>query len=1038
SNLGAAEALAPIYEEANDAKKLARVYEVMLPHRQDSTEKVHLLRETALLYEEKLREPSLAFDRYLEAFLLDPTQEIIREDVARLAETVDGWGRMAEAYSDAMTRAESKDDEIALRADYGSILKRLGKTEEAIAQFRSVYDLKPDHLQAIGALGELYRATENFSDLMEIYDRRLELETDPQARRTLALSRASLLVKELGEVDRAIEAYQAVLDEHGDDVREAYAALDRLFEAGQRYQEMAGIIERRIDAGPETDEETASLRFRLGRVQEQHLGLIHEAVENYRTVVTVLPEHEGARDALHALLDRDDVGGSAAEILEPIYEMVGDWDNLVRVLNVLEQHTTDPDRKVQLATKVAEIYGAQLGDSSKSFDALCDAFAAAPQATATLRRLEMLAVEQERFEELVKLVSEQAAKVDDRVLARALWLKVAEFHATQLGNVDGSVNAYEKILEQDPGDIEVLEELENLYRRTERWADLAGVLRKKAEQSTNPEEQESFLTQMAHLYTDMLERPDDAILVYREILDLDPTSQRTLQALDKLYERQGQWSDLADNVERQIALAETPDQRVAFMLRSAQVRQQHMNAMEAAIEIYRDILEIDPVHGPALQALEALLNEEAHQLQVATILEPVYLDSNQYEKVIGVHEIQVSHAEVPERRVELLHKIAELYEMTLDNLSEAFRTYARALGEDPGHELTQQNLERLTAVTADYEALAKVYEDRVAGLEDAFIAATLHTKAAGVRQQLGQADAAIAHYRKVLEHDPDNLEAVTALEQLYQFGEQYGDLAGIFLRKARLLSDPDEQKSYFFRAAAAFEELLGQPEDAIAAYEAALEIDPEDGEALEKVAAIHAGKNDWAALLSTLNRTAEVTYDPEAKKAIFARIGDVYESHLSDNEKAIDSYQRILEIEPDDKMAMQRLDALYQAEENWPELMSILERHSELSDDPQESIALRFRIASLWRSKLSEPSRAVDIFREILDVAPEDATTIQALEGMIADGEEPIAAAAVLEPLYLQIGDWGRLVAVLDAQVKYENDPVRRVELLHRAAELWE
>ena len=51
-----------------------------------------------------------------------------------------------------------------------------------------------------------------------------------------------------------------------------------------------------------------------------------------------------------------------------------------------------------------------------------------------------------------------------------------------------------------------------------------------------------------------------------------------------------------------------------------------------------------------------------HELTIADILEPLYRQSGDFAKLIGVHEVQVRRSEDATRRVELLHQIAQLYE----------------------------------------------------------------------------------------------------------------------------------------------------------------------------------------------------------------------------------------------------------------------------------------------------------------------------------------------------------------------------------------
>src|SRR5690606_10620425 len=123
---------------------------------------------------------------------------------------------------------------------------------------------------------------------------------------------------------------------------------------------------------------------------------------------------------------------------------------------------------------------------------------------------------------------------------------------------------------------------------------------------------------------EMLEEPESAIRVYNDILELDPTSQRALVALDRLYEKLERWSDLADNIGRQRSIVDDAESQTALMLRLAALRETRMGAVDAAIEIYREVLEADPSDESALAALERLIQEPEHQVLIAGILEPIY------------------------------------------------------------------------------------------------------------------------------------------------------------------------------------------------------------------------------------------------------------------------------------------------------------------------------------------------------------------------------------------------------------------------------
>ena len=1039
-NLQAAEALSPIYQASQNSKGLAEVYEVRLRYLEEPEARLELLRDTGLLYENALGKSERAFECLLEAFGLDPNRDDTRQDLERLASQVDGWEQVTRAYEGAIARSSSEDDQVGLRLRLGWVLTQVGRTEDAIREFKAVYEARRGHPEVLAALGDLYRATGRFNELLEIYNERLEYEVDSDLRRTVAYARASLWESELQESQKAVDAYQEILAEYGDEEVQAFEALDRLYESLGQWQELADTLERCIELGSDAEERIAALKYRLGQVLERHLNDKARAVELYREVLVVNPDHMDCRAALESLLDDAQVGAKSAQILEPIYELLGEWQKLVRVMRVLQTHAEDREERLAWLTKIGQVLVGRLGAAEEAFRVYCAALKEAPESRETLGQLEVLAGEQDRFGELVQLISDLASQSRDAALARYLWTRAAQLADGQLGDVDRAVDAYQRVLELDYGDPrEILEALESLYVRTERWRDLAGVLRKAAELSSDDAQRIERLSQIAELYSERIGEAREAIAVYKEVLEIDPANSRALSALDELFEAQEMWADLADNVDRQLAMADDPIRQIHLMLRLADLREKRMASTEAAIETYREVVEREPDNPVALSALERLLAQGAHRGVITEILEPIYRDIGDYEKLIAVYRIQVDLAASPSLRVELLHRIAEIYEAALDRPDLAFQSFSEALREDPANLITQEHLERVARMMGGGEALAEVYEERVREIRDAQLAAQLLMRAAEIREgQLGDVESAISHYRRVLELDPQHFDAASALERLFQLTERYEDLAQVYLAKATMVPSPEEQKDYLFRAASIYEDVLERPADAVGVFTDILEVDPDEIRAVDKLIELYLRLEQFGRLLEVYKHKADLVVDPEEKKRLFLEVGAVYEREVGDIDKAINTYQHILEFDPDDLIAIGRLDALYQASGNWTELLGVLEREVELSGDPTEIASYKFRIAQLWHHKLDDASRAVEMYREILEVFPEHDPTIRALEEMVAAGKEPVPAALVLENIYREAGEWAKLIGVLEVQVENESDPLRRVELLHQIAELYE
>ncbi len=193
---------------------------------------------------------------------------------------------------------------------------------------------------------------------------------------------------------------------------------------------------------------------------------------------------------------------------------------------------------------------------------------------------------------------------------------------------------------------------------------------------------------------------------------------------------------------------------------------------------------------------------------------------------------------------------------------------------------------------------------------------------------------AIGHQEAILGIDPQNLDAASALERLYGVSEKPAELAGVYLRKAEILEDPQERKDYLLRAAEIYETLLERPEDAIAAYRRINEIDESDVPALDALIRLYITHERWNELLGVYDKKSDLVHDPDEKKKIFFDMATVYEGQLNDPVSAIAAYNKVLELDPADVTAIERLDHLYQAQGNWTELLGVLEREADLAGDP--------------------------------------------------------------------------------------------------------
>src|SRR6202012_6097005 len=338
-----------------------------------------------------------------------------------------------------------------------------------------------------------------------------------------------------------------------------------------------------------------------------------------------------------------------------------------------------------------------------------------------------------------------------------------------------------------------------------------------------------------------------------------------------------------------------------------------------------------------------------------------------------------------------------------------------------------------------FDDLAHVFEELAGQIEDPTLASSLYMTSARVRESdLGNVDTAIALYRKVLEIDPLSLAAAESLERLFRTSERYAELSIILQRKSEILEEPGDKKDALFQAASIEEDVLNRPEQAIAVYNKVREIDSDEVRAIDALVKRYLDLSRWQDLLAVYARKADLIADVDEKKAIHYQVGAVYERELGDVPRAIDTYTKILEIDPDDLQALSRLDVLYERAENWPELLSVLTRESDMTADANEATSFQYRIAELYEKHLEDVPRAVELYSSILQRQMDHEPTLRALEGLKEGETDPLGAAAVLEPVYEATSDWPKLIRVHEVQVRRASDPFQKVDLLHRVARLYE
>ncbi len=930
-----------------------------------SEERSRLSEEIRRIQEHDLGQPELAFMSALRAFAQNVDREKVQPDLERLAKVTGSFDELAEIYETTADELQPGDPGlVSLYRRAAELREQLGDNDEAVKLWQNVLEEAPQDRQALECLGRLYESTQNARSLSEVYARQAQLSQDADERRELLL-KAGAAYETAGDDLRAVESFKAVLALGPS--TSALEALDRLYGRLRKTSEQADVLDQLSKQATDAEEKRGYL-LRRAQLLEKETSFV-EAVEVFAQVLALAPADPGAVAGLERLVQVDAVRAVVAPLLEPVYRSVNDTRKLADVLDVRLQ-SAQAEARLPLFNEIAVLREA-LGEKSLAFAMRMQAFAEAPEDANVREELERLAADTGSFEELAGAYEDRIEQGCSDALALQLWRRLASLYSERLQRPELAARAYEQVAKRAPGDINVLDALARIYRKTHAFRELADVMRRQVNAQPSVEEQVNLLFELGNLAEEQLQDRAIAAKCYFAILDRKPADLNVFKLLGRVLQQSERYAELAQLIGREIQLAESRkawEEALELMVRLGRLRIGRLSDPRGGLDTFRAVLQRKPNHAGAIGALEELArSDSALRGEAATLLEPVLTSGGDHLRLVQMMESRVSTEPVAQERVAMLRRMAELYAGPLDSPEQAFITAARALREVPD----------------DGPALEMCLS---------------------------------------FAHPADAEDALVEL-----------------LEEVAPRANTPESRTALYRALAQLKEREGELDEAVESWRRVLETNPQDPEALETMTRLLASQERGDELLEVLRRQLSMAEDPERRADVLFQMGALQADTLGDPASALTTFRRLIELRPEDANALERMDALCQQQERWPELADILARRLSSGEGPGgegRKTELKFRLAQVRESKLMDRAGALELYTELLAAEPTHAGALARVEAMVEREPQNPMPAEVLLQAYRQSKDLTRLTTLLSARAGSTEDGLERKQLLLELAQL--
>jgi tetratricopeptide (TPR) repeat protein len=888
----------------------------------DPKERARILVEVAVHFRDGLHDVAQALDALVEAWRADPTNESILDHLDPLARAQNRWDELFEVTRTLYVR--ERDPVRALA--YAEAIVRWSTREVARPDLAMEYLENVRSIDSTHWIVHLFQAAkyEEHGDTkreLEELDRAVMSAKRADDRARIHVMMASRYSDERSPNPAAAKRHWSAAHKLAPKSLEALVGLERVHEREGDLPALAEVLEKQV-AAVETDDEQVALLRRLAEIYEKQFLKPDMAAEKLERAFALDSNNE-----------------SVLADLERCYRTMRSWDDLVRVLEGAIALVDDPQERAERLVALAEIYESKLRDVARAVSAyerlekllpddetlvgelarLTEKMGDKKAATAYRSKLAELAPDA-RTRARMHVTAGQLASADDpaaalrefekaiaadpsntaawnalladarksndlALLAGYLERRVATLDAPRaqaqicaelgnvrlaLGNESGALAAWEAAIAADPSNVIAARAVVGVYVRKARWKEavpLCDVVLHAAEREGNVDR--LFLARrQTCLVMSNVGRWGKALATAVSLFEMRPDAPDIARSVIEAAWNMRADPQVLDAIEALGAIAQSP---AALRKLDPETRAQIGEVFavtgerERAIAIFEGVLTAQPDNAMALRGLSGLRAARGESIQAWTLK----------------RQLAETVADEPER-FRLLLETADGFANQAKRPDLAVEAYEKARALRPKDHVLLHKLVAQYQALEDWPKVVEVLRAIVDSDQDAVRKAkVVMTMGQIAHGKLGNPLAAVALYDEAIDLDPARLDAFERITRVLTERSDWNGLEKAYkrmLERAVRLGDAPLQHVLHRQLGLLYRDFIGNRSGAIAAFRAAVALDPDDEEvqtSLRELLAM-AGKADDAVAL-TLERVHRDLLDPAPYPALFdllARMAD--------------------------------------------------------------------------------------------------------------------------------------------------------------------
>jgi tetratricopeptide (TPR) repeat protein len=793
----------------------------------------------------------------------------------------------------------------------------------------------------------------------------------------------------------------------------AVSAAESLLENKQLMLRAASALSDAFERSHNVDRAVSMLTFELRHVRglrrievQRRLGILRQ---------DALDDPSGALELLAPVVAGDPGDDDLRRRFVELSLKLNQPAETARLLARALQSHRDPAVRARVGVDVGDVY-LKSGDIKRAQSAFQKVLETAADERASLeaaRRLSEMYADSGELKLLASALDTVVRLETEKESRQAAARRLARLCEGEVPDVERAVLAY-RALVGSPWTDEALSRLEALYHDASDDVGLSDVYAYRAERAKDPAQARELAAKALELRTARTRDPEAAIAAYYSFSENFGSSREVNARLLPLLEQSGRFGELAEVLEREIALA-PESERGKLLQRLAQTRLTRLSDAEGALAALEKALAVDNADRATRAALEKLLLVPEVRLRAAALLSPLYAHGEPSAGLLKVLEARAEGEADVALRLRAADEAVQLATGALRDPERALEIAARALGDAVQHVpsvIDRWLLEVQRLGVTNPERRARLLLSAISGKAiDSRELFTVAQAAGDAARIAGDLPSAIEVYRHALAFDPSSRTLVQAIDEL--LAQQGAPSERLALYEATLATEEDAlRRRDLLHAIARLQRVeLADLPGATASLRRAVAEDPRDLAAHDGLLEALNEAEDFIGATHELERVLPLL-EGDRRSLALLRLAEAAE-RAGDRAASLARYRELLECADVADDVLANVERLALEQNDGVTLRSVLEQRLLATTEPRQRVQVLERLGNACSWQLADPSSAARFFLEgarLSEGAAADPERARRLYDRVLDADPKNRDAAErLVELCAHDEDWTRL-----------------------------